>query len=62
MGLGTKILVINKVGTLMEVRANTVGDLDLYDINHQEKAKILDSLVKSDRNYKTKAIIINSGG
>jgi hypothetical protein len=42
----------------MEVRANVNGDLDLYHINLVDKAKILESLVKSNRNYKTKAIIL----
>ena len=62
MSIGTRILVINKVGTLMEVRANVTGDLDLYNINHQESAKILGTLVKSERNYKTKAIVLNDSG
>ncbi len=61
MSIGTKILVINKVGTLMEVRANVSGDLALYELTLEQKAKALENLVKSERNYKTKAIIINSG-
>jgi len=61
MSIGTKILVVNKVGTLMEVRANVSGDLALYNLSLEQKSKALDNLAKSDRNYKTKAIIINSG-
>jgi hypothetical protein len=56
--IGKKILIINKVGTLMEARANVAGDLDLYHISLEDKAKILEQLAKSDQNYKTKAIVL----
>jgi hypothetical protein len=54
----TKILIINKVGNLMEVKANVNGDLDLYHVNLVDKAKILEQLVTSNQNYKTKAIVL----
>jgi hypothetical protein len=56
-----RILVFNKVGNLMEVKANTAGDLDLYNINLEDKAKLLENLAKSERNYKTKAVILPGG-
>jgi hypothetical protein len=59
MPIGTRVLIVNKVGNLMEVKADTNGDLDLYSINLEDKDKLLNMLVKSDRNYKTKAVILN---
>jgi hypothetical protein len=58
---GMKILVFNKVGTLMEVRANVNDDIDLYNVNLEDKAKFLEQLAKSDHNYKTRAVILHSG-
>jgi hypothetical protein len=56
-----RILVFNKVDNLMEVKVSREGDLALCAITLEDKAKLLESLAKSDRNYKTKAVVLPGG-
>ena len=56
-----RILVFNKVGHLMEVKADSQGGLSLANINLEEKSNLLDKLAKSERNYKTQAVVLPGG-